>query len=365
MSLSYPIRCVFASSKHTVHPRQLLPRRCLHASSIRRQDDKNDPPSDNALQPPPSHQQDDPLDSLEPTSKPLSIRLAPKFVSAKQPPRKRKMKPKDFPAYSEEEKELLKQKYTPEQLAAIEAGEAAVNPQDLADQAVIRTGAMSFNYYEDFSKLRPVVDRPPPAPEENYDPNLKFKDEGHFTKDLAKFFHDTPEDADIAEYMKFEDNVRLTIGKPEAELNARDCLAPEIPKVNDRLMRQSAREAKTTDEDDDNAAYYRKLSKRIDMPVKDMKKLRFKQLVQRRVSNQTRMGKVQSLYYLTVAGNGKGLLGIGEGKGTESEEAMRQSILNAIRNLTPIPRYEERTIFGDVKGKVGATELSLYTRPPG
>jgi ribosomal protein S5 len=31
----------------------------------------------------------------------------------------------------------------------------------------------------------------------------------------------------------------------------------------------------------------------------------------------------------------------------------------AIRNMQPIPRYENRTIYGDVKGKVGATELQL------
>jgi len=39
--------------------------------------------------------------------------------------------------------------------------------------------------------------------------------------------------------------------------------------------------------------------------------------------------------------------------------------LAAIRNLQPIPRYEERTIFGDVKGKVSAVEVKLFARPPG
>lgn len=77
------------------------------------------------------------------------------------------------------------------------------------------------------------------------------------------------------------------------------------------------------------------------------------------------MGKVASIYYLTVAGNERGLLGIGEGKSTEQEEAKQQAKNAAIRNLQPIPRYEERTIFGDVKAKVGGTELVLMTRPPG
>jgi small subunit ribosomal protein S5 len=33
--------------------------------------------------------------------------------------------------------------------------------------------------------------------------------------------------------------------------------------------------------------------------------------------------------------------------------------------MQPILRYEKRTIFGEVNGKVSATELELYARPPG
>jgi hypothetical protein len=33
--------------------------------------------------------------------------------------------------------------------------------------------------------------------------------------------------------------------------------------------------------------------------------------------------------------------------------------------MQPVPRYENRTIFGDVTGKVGAVELQLMHRPPG
>jgi small subunit ribosomal protein S5 len=83
------------------------------------------------------------------------------------------------------------------------------------------------------------------------------------------------------------------------------------------------------------------------------------------VVNQTRLGKVRKTYVLSIAGNGKGLLGIGEGKSEEPTEARTQSQYRAIRNMQPIPRYEQRTIYGDVKGKVGAVELQLMTRPPG
>ena len=90
-----------------------------------------------------------------------------------------------------------------------------------------------------------------------------------------------------------------------------------------------------------------------------------KTLVVHRVSNQTKMGKIHSMYFLTIAGNGDGLLGVGEGKSVEPAEGRKQSVLSAIRNMKPIPRYENRTIFGDLEQKVGATKVQLFARPPG
>ncbi|KMU82160.1 hypothetical protein CIHG_10520 [Coccidioides immitis H538.4] len=99
--------------------------------------------------------------------------------------------------------------------------------------------------------------------------------------------------------------------------------------------------------------------------MQQIKGLRVKALVTHSVVNQTRLGKIRKTYVLSVAGNGKGLLGIGEGKSEEPTEARVQSQYRAIRNMQPILRYEDRTIFGDVKGKVGAVELQLMHRPPG
>jgi len=107
------------------------------------------------------------------------------------------------------------------------------------------------------------------------------------------------------------------------------------------------------------------LKKQTKMSLRDIKALKVKTLVVHRVVNQTRLGKIQSMYFLAVAGNGKGLLGIGEGKSTELEEARKQARLSAIRNMKPIPMYEKRTIFGDVYGKVCASEVKLFSRPPG
>jgi len=40
-------------------------------------------------------------------------------------------------------------------------------------------------------------------------------------------------------------------------------------------------------------------------------------------------------------------------------------MMNAIRNMKPIHRYEDRTVYGEVHGKVGAVEIELSARPPG
>ena len=160
--------------------------------------------------------------------------------------------------------------------------------------------------------------------------------------------------------MKFRDNMRLMVGKEEAERNPRSALAPEIPQGLEALRRGTV---KADGEDMDPAM--KRLMKQTGYSLSDIRQFRVKTLVVHRVVNQTRMGKIQSMYFLTVAGNQKGLLGIGEGKSTESEDARRQAYFNAIRNLQPIPRYEERTIFGDVRVKMGAVELELMTRPPG
>lgn len=267
-----------------------------------------------------------------------------------------------FKPYSQTEKAALSKKYTPAQIAAIEAGEAAISPDDLANQGAIRIDPMSLGYIDDLSTIRPVIDKPIRAPETNYDPNLRFKTEDELAADMVKWVQDLPDDPDRVEWMKFVDNTRLTVGKEEAELNPHSSLAPEIPKLNIPGMRFNT----TADSDsEENDPAIQRLMKQSGFTAQQIRRFRVKNLVMHRVVNQTRIGKVQSQYFLTVAGNGKGLLGIGEGKSVEMEDARRQASMAAIRNMRPIPRYEERTIFGDVTGKVGATELVLMTRPPG
>ncbi|KAI4214809.1 MAG: hypothetical protein LQ351_002522 [Letrouitia transgressa] len=323
----YPLRCIFAK---TLPPSKTAVRRSLH------------------------------------TSKSLRARPSPKFKSIKASDlgivKKDKSRPRitaeNFPAYTQSEKAELAKRYTPDQLAAIEAGEAAVDPQDLVDQGAIRNDPMKIEYLDDLSEIHPVVDKPVRAPEKNYDPNLRFKSEDELTEDLAKWvINDLPDDPTRLDWMKFLDKTRLTVGKEEAELNPRSYLAPDLPKLE--VLQPP------TEDDEEIDPATRRLMRQTGFTHKEIQKFNPKILIDHRVVNQTRLGKIQSQYYLAVAGNGKGLLGIGEGKSGEREDAMRQAKNKAIRNMQPIPMYEQRTIFGDVKGKVSGTAVELRTRPPG
>lgn len=143
-----------------------------------------------------------------------------------------------------------------------------------------------------------------------------------------------------------------------------DAFAPELPRLTHKAIQAMANVKKDPEEEEVEPALQR-LILRTGMTRLEIRKLRTKTLVQHRVVNQTRMGKISSMYYLTIAGNGNGMLGVGEGKASEPGEARNQSVLQAIANMKPIPRYENRTIYGEVEGKSGAVRVKVSSRPPG
>lgn len=159
-------------------------------------------------------------------------------------------------------------------------------------------------------------------------------------------------------------------------------LAPSLPNFRDEaekaeaLQKASSKDGKdkripgmdtkATGEDMSNVSpAMLRLMQMTGLDLSQLRQLKVKSIISHRVVNQTRLGKIGKQYWLSVAGNGNGMLGIGEGKSEESAEGMIQSQYRAIRNMVPIMRYEQRTIFGTVNGKEGATELEISARPPG
>ena len=267
--------------------------------------------------------------------------------------------------YTAEEIADLEKKYTPAQMEAIKIGEDDITLKAL-QRAPRRVDPWSLDYFDDLSEVHPVVDKAIRAPASNTDANLRLKTEDELADDVVKFMEDMPEDAksDDSAWMKWHQNLRVTVGKPEAELNPRSAVAPELITPQSVQTKKKKGNSDAREEEEASPALLR-LMQMTGYTRRQLQMLRVKSIISHSVVNQTRMGKIRKAYFLSIAGNGKGSVGIGEGKAEEPVEARLQSQYRAIRNMQPIKRYERRTIFGDVKGKVSATELELYARPPG
>lgn len=213
--------------------------------------------------------------------------------------------------YTAEEVRELSEHYTPPQLSALLVGEEAIAPEDIARASQRRNDAMALPYIDDLSSISPVLDHVPGP----------------------------------------------LLGKAKVDKEGYPIPRQPLPKIEDPAI--------TWPDADVEGEQLRTLAAHTGFSVDQLRNMRSKTMVVHSVVNQTRMGKIRKIYVLSIAGNGNGLLGIGEGKATETEDAIRRAGYMALRNMEPIHRYEGRTIFGNVEVKVGAVEMKLFTRPPG
>ena len=88
-------------------------------------------------------------------------------------------------------------------------------------------------------------------------------------------------------------------------------------------------------------------------------------LVTRRISHQTGKGASAKWGSTMLAGNGKGLVGIGSGKALEVPEAKQAALVDAVRKMDYVERFEQRTIERTTIGKFSACKVYLRPRPPG
>ncbi|KAI1456150.1 hypothetical protein F4805DRAFT_468228 [Annulohypoxylon moriforme] len=288
---------------------------------------------------------------------------------------------KAFPGYTPEEIDVLKKRYTPEQMAALEAGEAAIDPKDLTIQGRLRRDPYKLPYIDDFSKIYPIIDkRPKTLPPPN--PNARFMTDEEHTLDLERRLEAMiPKDVDFSnmpndEIQKIlEQRIDFPLEEakyffePETMVNTNgptnSAVAPALGKKLAGVAGLYKPPIDPEDEGKDDQGIYQQVKRRTGLRVKDILELNTKILVTRYVHNQTRLGKIRSTWMLAISGNGNGRLGIGEAKSVEPEVAKQKAKLLAIQNLQPIPMYESRTIYGSVKGKVGATIVHIDARPPG
>lgn len=109
-----------------------------------------------------------------------------------------------------------------------------------------------------------------------------------------------------------------------------------------------------------------KLEQLTGLPTSFLRTLSAKALVRKRVVNMTRKGKQPSFYALAVVGNRNGLVGIGEGKdSSQPSVAIARAHWNAVKQLVYIPRWEQRTIYGNIEHKKGSVVIQLRSSTPG
>ncbi|KAF4626160.1 hypothetical protein G7Y89_g12000 [Cudoniella acicularis] len=291
-----------------------------------------------------------------------------------------------FKPYEEGEKAALSSRYTPQQIAAIEAGEEAIDPEDISERGVIRTDWGSLPYLDDFSSTRPVVDK-----KQRYDgpvdPNARMVNEKEFAQEMTKYYmkvmKDHPETKDLdledeedrkkvrpnrTDLFRAMEEVPEFVGTNGPMPNYPSAKAPGVPMDFESKFDESETAKKQQEEEEDPRdpdGLYDRLRKDTGLSLDQIFDLKIKILVRHRVVNQTRLGKVQSQYILCIAGNGNGRLGLGQAKGQEAEDTAANARIQAIKNMRPVPRYEERTIFGEVESKVSAVKVKLMSRPPG
>jgi len=325
-----------------------------------------------------------------------------------------KFSKKHFPEYTPEEKEILGRRYTKAQMAALEAGEASINPDDLTIQGRLRKDPEKMQYLDDFSTIRPIIDlRPrPPTPPPGAYRSLDFMSTSEFGDDVIKWassktfdFEGLSEDEiqKRLEAIKIDESFfraaepeqgaadagEIT-GKPEekrAEVpiisvddvkfwNERSALkggadpgpSAFAPSLGDDIAGVTEFYKRTVERDDaaeDPEGEYEQVKKLTGMTLHEVLNTPTKVLVRRWVHNQTRLGKIRRIYVMAIAGNQDGRLGLGVAKSTDGQIAMKMALMAAIRNQQPVVRYEKRTIFGNVEAKVSGTVVQLFSRPPG
>lgn len=88
-------------------------------------------------------------------------------------------------------------------------------------------------------------------------------------------------------------------------------------------------------------------------------------LIRRGVVQQTGKGKIRRVAYHVLLGNADGLVGLGEGKHANSMVALKSARIDAIRNMDWVERFEKRTVWTEMRTKLGGTEIILRPRPVG
>jgi small subunit ribosomal protein S5 len=105
--------------------------------------------------------------------------------------------------------------------------------------------------------------------------------------------------------------------------------------------------------------------KEIQAASKPPEGFRMKVVDVNRTCKGTRSGGLYRFSAMVVVGNGEGVLGWGQGKAAEVNEAVRKAYQRACRNLYPIPRFNRHTIPEPATAKFGKVKVVMYPKSSG
>lgn len=213
---------------------------------------------------------------------------------------------------------FLNKWYDPKLLRSLKLAEGAVDPLHYHQKKRSDSKyAMSLTYYDDLATKHPVYDDKDPA-DFNYNSSAKLPWEETMKNPLSQ-----------------EDRLRLA---DKASGGAR-AGTKEIALG---------------------------LAKLTGLSETYISKLTVRPLMVKKVVNQTKKGKIGSMYAMVVVGDKNGMVGLGEGKSRESARvALKQAHWNAVKNMVHVPRYEDRTILGNIAHRFHAVKLFLRSAPSG
>ncbi|KZV72768.1 hypothetical protein PENSPDRAFT_649526 [Peniophora sp. CONT] len=97
----------------------------------------------------------------------------------------------------------------------------------------------------------------------------------------------------------------------------------------------------------------------------EIRNLKIYRAIDRRVVKQSGKGKIARRGLLIIVGNGNGLVGYGNAKNERTEFAIARAKSEALRTMDFVDRFEGRTIWTEMHGKLGATRIILRPRPVG
>ncbi|KAJ7100220.1 hypothetical protein B0H15DRAFT_513008 [Mycena belliarum] len=103
----------------------------------------------------------------------------------------------------------------------------------------------------------------------------------------------------------------------------------------------------------------------IPIDPKELEHLILFPVVERFARLQTSKGNKDRAVRVYIVGDGKGMVGIGWGKHAQQQIARSKAISDAVRNMDWVERFEDRTIWTEVRTKHGATTVILRPRPVG